>query len=280
MTGTVSGLGIGTAPADPLVIEADKGDTVEKTVLLRIPSLSEGQEVGLEVRKSLVSPNDYYEDPNSTGALSEQENTEWVEITNATILGPNRINVTGTDENFEGLVRFKIDVPSDADRGTHLGRLKISPSQPTDSDAAAGLGIFSGVLYDYKLKIGEGRRDLDIQQISAYRQGPNEVTVGMTVVNRGTVTASPAAAGVEIRDRFGNRKTLSIMGSPIQPGEAEEYTVRWENETGIPEGEYDVTGSLDDFTGKSTASDSFSLPDINRVEVRPADDDSEVRSRG
>lgn len=207
--------------------------------------------------------------------VSQEDSAEWFQFSQARVNPKNQKSVTlpdGSSANANGVSRFSIDVPSEAEPGLHYGIIKLNPDI-TGGQNQPGAVTFGHTEVRYSILVeGGATREIVVQDVRAFRLGEDRAAVEVLLNNRGTVTASTEGFAIDIIDaNRENEATLQANSATLEPGESQWVDASWSNGDGIEEGAYQIDGRVDYLSGQATASGSFSLPGFDVVEVRPAD---------
>lgn len=275
-----SGLGAAAFPGmTPSSIDIDSvepGEEVEQRIWFE-EEVPENQTLSIDVSVSEISAGTLFSDSYSNHEeISEQRISDWWSFEIEPLRAENEFSPEGSDEVYQGYVDLRLDVPSDAEPGLRHGVIDMDPVVETDDEADPGgqVGFAFSPNLPYTVYVeGTPQRDITVQDVRGFRTDEDQASVEVLLTNTGTVTASTDSFEIDVLDGRGAVvDTLSVSGTSLEPGDSE-----WVNafmSDGVEEGDFQVDGEVDYFTGRAYASGSFSLGDI--IEVEEAPDDSPV----
>jgi hypothetical protein len=270
---------VGTIPGFIEIGEVERGETVQQEVYV---STNFQQSFSVEPTVTEGSYSYLTGDSDNRFQTSEQDLNSWVSVENievdpSTSVGPE-------DVDADGSFTLTLNVPGDAEPGYHYGKIELNPQLGNSANSPGTVNWGETVPYFSFRVPGNAERDLQVQNVRAFRLDGNLAAVEALIANTGTVTASTAGMNLDIYNSNRNQVTTvdfaDVTLPPDGPDSSQWVEAYWKEPGGIQEGAYQVNGSLDYFTGRATASSSFSLPGFDVVEVRPGDDDSSSQSDG
>jgi hypothetical protein len=273
--GSVFSASIGALPGITDFGEIERGETIERSIYVTSADVRNN----FTVDPSTGSDGDadlFAETFPGRFEVSEQPFEDWITMEEKTIdpLTQRTVELEGGGRaNINGEFTFRMEVPDDAEPGIRRGLINLNPELSTNGSEGAGAQLIGTTQISYSFEIpGEADRQINVQDVRAFRQGEDSAAVEVLLRNEGTVTASTENFEVDILDSRRNREaTVSVSGIILEPGESQWVDGFWNEETQIEEGTYQIDGSVNYMTGSATASGSFSLPGIDRIEVRPED---------
>lgn len=263
---------IGVAPSVNYVGAVEKGETTEATVHLTTTA-EEPFKIRPEFKNAISSTVFQDNAMIESEEVSEQDVSSWITPAKEEYeVNPSDTYMATLDneDKVEAVksVKFRLEVPYDAEPGYHALNLKLNPkfSERTETGTSnVGVGV---AMFVFKVP-GKAERDLEISGINAYRTGENEVRMDYRVENKGSVTTTFRGDKVELMGPYGKGiDNLSLGSYQIKPGEQKVITDYWRSDKveGGDKG-YQMKGSMDYMTGRMTVDKSFSLPES--IEVAP-----------
>jgi hypothetical protein len=229
---------------------------------------------------SSAGQNDIFDDSNRY-EVSEEDISDWVEVGTTTVNGSTVEEFQLDDGSFvnsNGDFQLTIDVPGDAEPGYHHGTIHLNPQLSSDEQGQTASYNWGETVIAFRFRVeGNAERQLSVQDVRAFRQGEDSAVVELLVRNAGSLTVSTEGAGFDVYDQRRNQMTslYATGGTKLAPGETKWLTASWNEDQEIDQGTYQVDGDVNYITGSAAASGSFSLPGINRVEVRPEDEEGD-----
>ena len=166
-----------------------------------------------------------------------------------------------------------MDIPENAEPGYRYGNIRLNPQFTDLEQEGSGARVVTPTRIPYSFRVaGEVERNIIAQDVRGFRLGEDRAAVEVLLRNQGTVTTSTEEFEMEVFDSNRNvETTLQASGTILGPGESQWVDASWTDRNGVEEGNYQIDGEVDYFTGSAYASGSFSLPDFDVVEVRPDD---------
>lgn len=281
MTSLGASASVGAAPGSIEFGEVSPGETIEQDIYVTTNFQDSFQ---VDPSFSSARKSDIF-DESTRFETSEEDISDWIELDSTSINGNSSEQFQlddGTYVNSNGEITLSIDVPSNAEPGYHHGTIRLNPELTSNEEGAPGSLNWGETAVPFRFKVeGDAQRQLSVMSVRGFRLGESKAAVEVLLRNSGTVTTSTEGFSFQVFDRRRNRLTsLYANGEILAPGEEAWVDAIWNSDDQIEEGKFQIDGEVDYITGSTTASGGFSLPGINRVEVRPSEDEENEESGG
>ena len=272
-----SAASVGAVPGFIEIENLESGDQVERTIYI---TTNLEDEFALAPSASSTTSNRIVSGASDPDRVSEQGSEDWFNLEQTVVDPSSSESETVSDNtivNAEGEFLFELEVPQNAEPGTHYGAIRLNPDIGAGDDGA-GATTFGQTRITYRLVVeGQANRDIRVQDVRGFRTDSDAASVEVLLNNQGTVTTSVDDFQIDVINEAGDKvSSLQLGGIELSPGEAEWTNANWRDEQ-VEEGSYQIDGEVDYITGNAFASGGFSLSDV--VEVVP-EDSPEVEDDG
>lgn len=270
---------VGAVPSFIDFGEVGAGETVEMDVYVRT-SYDQDFEINPSARAGRGSIM-FREGRDQRFETSEADITDWVELEQGVYVNTSEryeADITGGGTaNVNSEFTMRVNVPrEDVDPGYHYGSIRLNP-EIFEDQGGAGTTNWGETRIDFRLRVpGNAERQIVADDVRAFRLDEDAAVVELLLRNSGTVTAGTDDLSFEVYDsRREEVVELSASNTRLESGETEWVEASWDENERIDADNYRLEGDVNYITGSATVSESFSLPDYDVIEVRPADEDEE-----
>jgi hypothetical protein len=272
---------VGGTPGSINFGEVEKGGTIQREIFV---TTDFQREFAINPSYSRIRDQRIFEGPNRF-EVSEKDISKWIELEQSTVNGSSEITGTladGSKTTAKGSFTMTIDIPPDAQPGYHFGYVNINPRLISSSQDAPGSLNWGESKIPFQMRVeGNANRQVSVINVRGFRLDEDQAAVEMLLRNEGSVTTTTRGFSFDIYDQRRNEITSLYANSrKLDPREEAWVEATWNSEEEIDEGTYQVDGQANYVTGSATASGSFSLPGIERVQVRPSNEDEEDGKTG
>jgi hypothetical protein len=276
---------IGTVPGNLNLGTVERGSTYESEIYLTVSDFPQ-EDIRLNPAigpMALIELND--EGNQNRYSISEEEFSEWVEFENLSFNSSTTetIQLEEGAVNADGKLILNLIVPRDAEPGHHYGKIELNPQ--IDTGGGGGTLNWGETQPRIQFRVpGNANRQISIDDIRGFRNSRNKAIIELLISNRGSVTTSVNTFEANILDSKRNQEAILTVGGgklpPNGPNSSRWFDAVWTSSNKVPEGTYQIDGNANYITGSATAAGTFTLPGINKVEVRPEEDDAETQGTG
>jgi hypothetical protein len=278
LSGLVSSAALGTVPGNIDFGTVEPGETVSTDLYLTVSDFPQDViRLDPQISSTASLQLDDSGDPDRY-AISQEDFSDWISLENSVVnvSSSREVQLENGAVNSDGRVTVVLEVPRDAEPGHHYGQLNLNPGVSTGS--GGGSINWGETVPGIHFRVpGNAERQVSARDVRAFRRGQSSALVEVLLVNTGTVTVDTEGFTLDVLDAQGDvETTLPLSGTklaPDGPNSSEWVQAYWDSGGQIGEGAYEVSGDVNYITGAATASGSFTLPGINRIEVRPEDPD-------
>ena len=275
-SGFTAGNSVGALPGSLDIGAVEPGSTVEQNVYIRATNI--GQNFTVVPSANEISASTIFSGAiEESNEVSEQKSVDWWNfeesfVNPTTELSSQEIDIENAP-TIHGVTQITLDIPENAEPGYRYGNIRLNPQFTDLEQEGSGARVVTPTRIPYSFRVtGEVERNIIAQDVRGFRLGEDRAAVEVLLRNQGTVTTSTEEFEMEVFDSNRNvETTLQASGTILGPGESQWVDASWTDGNGVEEGNYQIDGEVDYFTGSAYASGSFSLPDFDVVEVRPDD---------
>lgn len=261
-----SAASIGVTPGYMDQGEVEPGNTVEFEYYITASDIEQEFEVEPNYQKSLryaLGENAIID----MREVSEQDISPWIEFEQDTFTIDPTTSETyelsdGTSVNANGVVRFEVNVPPNAEPGYKIGTLELNPSIVGEGGSGAGARLVAQTVPGFAFRVsGSVERRIELAGINAVRVGENQVQIIEQLRNTGTVTNTLVKGKADILNSENQKVgTINLDSATLRPGEYAETSQLWTYE-GLQGGRYTIEGQGDYRTGEMYVSGDFVITD-------------------
>ncbi|MFH1834963.1 MAG: hypothetical protein ABH851_02110 [Methanobacteriota archaeon] len=273
LVGQVQAISIGTAPGVLDLGEVRAGEDTEFEFYLLTNSPTD---ILVNLNPMRPHPNFYDKTIKSdrytfiVEESSQNDVSRWIEIKrNPVIVSPAQVQTirlaNGAFARINTVVSAVLHVPADADKCYHAGSVNLAPELPP-GPGGTGITTIGLTRFFYVFKVaGEGKREGEIIDIEAIREGANRVRFDVLFKNTGTCTVDARIEEIKVFGKYGNvTVTLSSPEALVKPGEIGILRTFWLKKLGevIKSGDYIIEVVVDYNTGKRLSEKKINIPEI------------------
>jgi hypothetical protein len=241
--------------------ELERGDEINSALYINMSSdRGEVYQIPFEPR---VIEADYeaVKDDIDGQRISNQDVTEWVDISSKVVINGQSPQEYGIEENrqieADGKIDYSINIPENADPGQHY--FTIKPNPESENGGLSTDLSYRPVIFDVS---GDVERSLELHSVEAYNKQKDEVKIDFAIRNTGNVAVKTERSTIEILDESGNIiEGLTFPESRIPSGESKEISISWNPVKEVEDSDYRLQGSIDYYTSSVHLSEDLEIMD-------------------